>query len=94
MNWDVLCPQSGMVLQSFGSLRTLTTNYACGLCDVTGDTDLGDFIEVTFSISPELQRLTFHDPDSLSVEDFHWKLRFNGDGRLAGHKSGFSTSCG
>ncbi|TIV47447.1 MAG: adenylate/guanylate cyclase domain-containing protein, partial [Mesorhizobium sp.] len=48
MSWDVLCPQSGMVLDSFGALRTLKTHYVCGLCDVSGDTDLDDFIEVTF----------------------------------------------
>lgn len=35
MSWDVVCPQSGMVLDSFGALRTLKTHYVCGLCDVT-----------------------------------------------------------
>lgn len=84
MSWDVVCPQSGMVLDSFGALRTLKTHYVCGLCDVSGDTDLDDFIEVTFTVSPQLRRLAFHDPDSLSVEDFHWKLRFLSDGRLPG----------
>ena len=84
MSWDVLCPQSGMVLDSFGALRTLKTHYVCGLCDVSGDTDLDDFIEVTFSVSPHLRRLPFHDPDTVSVEDFHWKLRFGNDGRLPG----------
>src|SRR5690349_23402172 len=86
MSWDVVCPQSGMVLDSFGALRTLKTHYACGLCDVTGDTDLDDFIEVTFTVSPELRRLAFHDPDQLSVEDFHWKARFLSDARLPGQQ--------
>jgi len=89
MHWDVLCPQSGMVLDSFGSLRTLKTHYVCGLCDVSGETDLDDFIEVTFSASPNLRRLSFHDPGSLSVEDFHWKLRFAGDGKLPGQSVRF-----
>jgi class 3 adenylate cyclase len=84
MSWDIICPQSGMVLDSFGALRTLKTHYVCGLCDVSGDTDLDDFIEVTFSVSSHLRRLPFHDPDSLSVEDFHWKLRFSNDGRMPG----------
>ncbi|TRC92325.1 adenylate/guanylate cyclase domain-containing protein [Mesorhizobium sp. WSM4303] len=84
MSWDVLCPQSGMVLDSFGALRTLQTHYVCGLCDVSGDTDLDDFIEVSFSVSPHLRRLPFHEPQTLSVEDFHWKLRFGNDGRLPG----------
>ena len=84
MSWDVVCPQSGMVLESFGALRTLKTHYVCGLCDVSGETDLDDFIEVTFTVSPQLRRLSFHDPQSLSVEDFHWKLRFLNDGRIPG----------
>src|SRR4029078_8620480 len=89
MSWDVLCPQSGMVLDSFGALRTLKTHYVCGLCDVSGDTDLDDFIEVTFSESSQLRRLPFHDPGSLSLEDFHWKARFLSDGRLPGQKARF-----
>src|SRR4029450_6845311 len=89
MHWDVLCPQSGMVLDSFGALRTLKTHYVCGLCDVSGDTDLDDFIEGTFSLSPQLGRLPFHDPDSLSVEDLHWKLRFDKNGRLPGQSTPF-----
>src|SRR5262249_31177468 len=43
-----------------------------------------DFIKVSFTLSPQIRRLAFHDPGSLSVDDFHWKLRFAGDGRLAG----------
>jgi len=89
MSWDVVCPQSGMVLDSFGALRTLKAHYVCGLCDVTGDTDLDDFIEVTFTVSPLLRRLPFHDPGSLSVEDFHWKARFLNDGRLPGQQVRF-----
>ena len=89
MSWDVVCPQSGMVLDSFGALRTLKTHYVCGLCDVSGETDLDDFIDVTFTVSPQLRRLPFHDPDSLSVEDFHWKLRFLNDGRLPGQQVRF-----
>ena len=84
MHWDVLCPQSGMVLESFGTLRTLKTHYVCGLCDVSGETDLDDFIEVTFSLSPALRQLSFHEPDILSVEDYHWMLRFSESCRLPG----------
>lgn len=89
MSWDVVCPQSGMVLDSFGALRTLKTHYVCGLCDVSGETDLDDFIEVTFTVSPQLRRLSFHDPDSLSVEDFHWKFRFLNDARIPGQQIRF-----
>ncbi|HEY7610172.1 MAG TPA: DUF5939 domain-containing protein [Alphaproteobacteria bacterium] len=84
MYWDVLCPQSGMVLDSFGTLRTLKSHFVCGLCDVEGETHLDDFIEVTFTVAPQLRRLSVHDPERLSVEDFHWKLRFSGNGRIRG----------
>ena len=40
-------------------------------------------------MSPQLRRLPFHDPESLSVEDFHWKLRFLNDGRLPGQQVRF-----
>ncbi|MDL2407964.1 DUF5939 domain-containing protein [Rhizobium calliandrae] len=89
MSWDVVCPQSGMVLDSFGALRTLKTHYVCGLCDVSGETNLDDFIEVTFTVSPHLRRLAFHDPGSLSVEDFHWKARFLSDARIPGQQVRF-----
>jgi class 3 adenylate cyclase len=89
MSWDVVCPQSGMVLDSFGALRTLKTHYVCGLCDVSGETDLDDFIEVTFTVSPQLRRLPFHDPGSLSVEDFHWKARFLSEARIPGQQIRF-----
>ena len=89
MSWNVICPQSGMVLDSFGALRTLKTHYVCGLCDVSGDTDLDDFIEVSFTVSPQLRRLPFHDPSSLSVEDLHWKAQFLSDGRLPGQQARF-----
>ena len=89
MSWGVVCPQSGMVLDSFGALRTLKTHYVCGLCDVSGETDFDDFIDVTFTVSPQLRRIPFHDPYSLSVEDFHWKLRFLSDGRLPGQQVRF-----
>src|SRR6185437_5886840 len=55
MSWDVVCPQSGMVLDSFGALRTLKTHYVCGLCDVTGDTDASSRI---VSISPREKPVT------------------------------------
>ena len=93
MSWDVVCPQSGMVLDSFGALRTLKTHYVCGLCDVTATP-----ISTTSSRSPSRCRRSCggcHStiPTSLSVEDFHWKLRFLGDGRLPGQQVRFSTSC-
>jgi len=84
MHWDILCPHSGLVLESFGKLRALRSHFVCGLCDIDGQTDLDDFIEVSFSISPQVRRLALHDLDNLSIEDLHWKVKFASSGRLPG----------
>jgi class 3 adenylate cyclase len=84
LQWDVLCPQSGMVVDSFAALRTLRSHYVCGLCDIEGDTNLDDFIEVTFTLAPEIRALAVHSPERLSAEDYHWRYRFSGAGRLPG----------
>jgi class 3 adenylate cyclase len=84
MHWDILCPHSGLVLESFGKLRALRSHFVCGLCDIDGQTELDDFIEVSFSVSPQVRRLALHDVDNLSIEDLHWKLKFADTGRLPG----------
>jgi class 3 adenylate cyclase len=89
MHWDILCPQSGLVLESFGKLQALKSHFVCGLCDIDGQTGLDDFIEVSFSVSPQVRRLALHDADSLSVEDLHWKLAFAATGRLPGGQTRF-----
>ncbi|HKH66010.1 MAG TPA: DUF5939 domain-containing protein, partial [Reyranella sp.] len=38
MHWDILCPHSGLVLESFGKLRSLRSHFVCGLCDIDGET--------------------------------------------------------
>jgi class 3 adenylate cyclase len=84
MHWDILCPHSGLVLESFGKLQSLRSHFVCGLCDIDGHTELDDFIEVSFSVSPQVRRLALHDLDNLSIEDLHWKVKFANTGRLPG----------
>ena len=89
MHWDILCPHSGLVLESFGKLHSLRSHFVCGLCDIDGETELDEFIEVSFAVSPLVRRLSLHDADSLSVEDLHWKLKFSSTGRLPGEETKF-----
>ena len=89
MHWDILCPHSGLVLESFGKLRALRSHFVCGLCDIDGQTGLDDFIEVSFSVSPQVRRLALHEVDNLSIEDLHWKLKFANSGRLPGGQTRF-----
>src|SRR5689334_16541521 len=89
LHWDILCPHSGLVLESFGKLRALRSHFVCGLCDIDGQTDLDDFIQASFSVSPQVRRLALHDVDNLSIEDLHWKLKFADSGRLPGGQARF-----
>ncbi|MCW5747219.1 MAG: adenylate/guanylate cyclase domain-containing protein [Alphaproteobacteria bacterium] len=89
MHWDILCPHSGLVLESFGALRAVKSHFVCGLCDIDGDTELDDFIEVSFSVAPQVRRLSLHDVENLPVEDLHWKLRFTDSGKLPGQQTRF-----
>ncbi|MBR0722526.1 adenylate/guanylate cyclase domain-containing protein [Bradyrhizobium manausense] len=89
LHWDILCPHSGLVLESFGKLRALRSHFVCGLCDIDGQTDLDDFIQASFSVSPQVRRLALHDVDNLSIEDLHWKLKFADSGRLPGGQTRF-----
>src|SRR6185369_9766269 len=70
-------------------LRALRSHFVCGLCDIDGQTDLDDFIEVSFSVSPQVRRLALHDVNNLSIEDLHWKLKFANSGRLPGGQARF-----
>ncbi|MBR0753051.1 adenylate/guanylate cyclase domain-containing protein [Bradyrhizobium jicamae] len=89
LHWDILCPHSGLVLESFGKLRALRSHFVCGLCDIEGQTELDDFIQVSFSVAAQVRRLALHDVDNLSIEDLHWKLKFADTGRLPGGQARF-----
>lgn len=92
IHWDILCPHSGLVLESFGKLQSLRSHFVCGLCDIDGQTDLDDFIEVSFTVSPQVRRLALHNLDDLSIEDLHWKVKFANTGRLPGGQTRFTDA--
>ena len=54
-------------------------NHAAVRLDLTAcapeQTELDDFIEISFSVSPQVRRLALHDVDGLSIEDPHWSWK-------------------
>jgi class 3 adenylate cyclase len=48
------------------------------------DADLSDFIEVTFTVSPEVRRSRYHDPWSLTPEEHFFRYRFTQTGVVDG----------
>jgi hypothetical protein len=69
MEWQYVCPGCGEIVERLASLTSATAHYFCQICNADRDADLSDFIEVTFSISPEVRRSRYHDPWSLTPEE-------------------------
>ena len=82
MEWQYVCPGCGDIVESFQSLTSATAHYFCQTCTVNRDADLSDFVEVTFSVSKEIRESAFHDPWSLSPEDYFFSYRFTANGVL------------
>ena len=80
MDWQLVCPMCSDVVESFRSLRKLHTHFHCHLCRSDYDAALDDFITVTFTVSPAVRAIRFHQPDALSAWDyvFHYKLTSGG----------------
>ncbi len=70
MDWLLLCPMCSDVVESFRTLRTLHSHYHCPLCQSDYEAALDDYIAVTFTVSPAVRRIRFHDPESLPVRDY------------------------
>jgi len=83
MNWAIVCPSCGDLLESFRSLKTLHNQYTCTMFHIKGEANLDDFIKISFTVSPSVRDLAFHHPETLSPEDFHLKYHFTREGRIA-----------
>lgn len=70
MDWTLVCPLCSDVVESFRSLTTLHNHFHCTLCHADYEAALDDCIMVSFTVSPAVRRIRFHDPDSLSAWDY------------------------
>lgn len=80
MEWQYVCPGCGDIVESFYSLTSATAHYFCQICSADREADLSDFIEITFTVSPEVRRTRFHDPLSLTPEEYFFVYRFTQNG--------------
>src|SRR5215472_5045021 len=75
MEWHLVCASCGHLVESLRSMGNLHSHYNCDMCFAENEATLDDFIHVTFTVSPEIRRLAFHEPDTLPIEDFYFKYR-------------------
>jgi hypothetical protein len=76
MEWQYVCPGCGEIVERLTSLTSATAHYFCQVCSADRDTDLSNFVEVTFSVSPDVRRSPYHDPWSLTPEEHFFRYRF------------------
>jgi hypothetical protein len=82
MDWLLVCPMCSDVVESFRSLRKLHTHFHCHLCQSDYDAALDDYITVTFTVSPAVRSIRFHNPDALSAWDFVFGYKITPGGVL------------
>ncbi len=75
LSWNVMCPGCSGVLSVGTSLKTLDkADYHCGLCAERYEPTLDEMVEVTFTVSPRVRRISAHDPDRLSPPKYFQQI--------------------
>jgi class 3 adenylate cyclase len=82
MNWILLCPICSCVIESFRALKNLESHCRCTNCHVDMVAALDDMIAVTFTVNPAIRRIAYHDPETLSVEDYRFRYRSAEEGLM------------
>ena len=68
MDWHIVCPHCCFIIDSLHSMSQLHTHYLCPICASERDYALDDYIQVAFSISPQVRDIQYHHPESLSID--------------------------
>ena len=82
INWIIICPLCSCVIESFRALRNLNSHCRCTICHVDMVAELDDMIAVTFTVSPAVRRIAYHDPNTLPVGDYNYRYRSTMEGLL------------
>jgi hypothetical protein len=71
LNWNVLCPGCGGVLDSSLQLKSVHKEaYDCALCSKAYEPTLDEMVEVAFTVSPRVRRIAAHDPHTLPLLEY------------------------
>lgn len=84
MAWNLMCPACGAPINSFAELKNLHSDYYCGMCDLRSTAALDDYIQVAFTIAPAVREIIFHQPETLSVDDYAFKYHYHRGARVRG----------
>ena len=76
MEWHLVCAFCGYVVESLSELSKLHSHFVCDFCRAENDVAMDDYIQVTFTISPQVRTISYHQADWLSIEDYYFKYSF------------------
>ena len=76
MQWNVLCPGCGGVLDANASLKTIHQDiYNCSLCLAGYEPTLDEMVDVNFTVSRRVRKIAAHDPEALTPIEY-WRQIF------------------
>ena len=84
MDWNVICPCCGRVMRSLRTLHGLQAQNTCTVCFRKDQSTLDDYVQVTFTISPQVRSIRFHEPLSLSLDEYSFRYLYEPSATLAG----------
>jgi class 3 adenylate cyclase len=84
MDWNVICPCCGRVMRSLRELHGLQAQSTCTVCFRREQSTLDDYVQVTFTIAPVVRAIKFHDPETLSLDEFCFTYLFEPNASGAG----------
>jgi class 3 adenylate cyclase len=71
LTWSVLCPGCGGVLDATQTLKSIhKENYDCALCACGYEPTLDEMVEVAFTVSTRVRKISAHDPHSLPIWEY------------------------
>ncbi len=77
MEWHLVCPTCGHVVESLRNMHKLHSFYVCNQCAFETTATLDDYIQVAFTISPSVREIVFHHPEILSADDLFFKYKLS-----------------
>jgi class 3 adenylate cyclase/predicted RNA-binding Zn-ribbon protein involved in translation (DUF1610 family) len=79
MDWHIVCPHCGFIIANLQNMKQLHTHYLCPVCGSERDYSLDDYIQIAFSISPQVRDIQYHHPESLSIEELYLNYHLSKD---------------
>lgn len=76
MDWLVMCRYCPNVIESLHDLSKMHPHYICQFCRAENETTLDEYIQVAFTVHPQVRENIFLHPERLSVEDFYLRYAF------------------